>query len=320
MVVITSALIPFRIAYLDFTYIQPSWVVFDILSDIIFIIDMVITFFTSEDDKNGVLILTLKGIAQQYVKGWFAVDLLSSVPVSTIIYIIQTNKTNDYQFDDNLKFSTYNKALRVFRIFVILKTLRILRQSKIIELITSKLFLTPNVNSVIFSFAKMITLLHFIGCSWGIVAVSYQYSVRDNWMRSKTIEDDYYLERYLTSCYWGAITINAIGYGDITPTNQYEVAVNVFLMWFGVTAQSYIISRITEIYLDKKEENESVEQKINSFLKKSVVATNEQDKVLHFYKDKELSNFIFQLKRLQLNQLINILPMYLKAEFCYYIY
>jgi hypothetical protein len=64
-------------------------------------------------------------------------------------------------------------------------------------------------------------------------------------------------------------------------------------MWFGVTAQSYIISRITEIYLDKKEENESVEQKINSFFKKSIVATNEQEKVQHFYKDKELSNFIF---------------------------
>lgn len=64
MVISTSTMIPFRVAYLDYTYLEPSWVVFDILSDIIFIVDMIITFFTTEDDKNGVLILTLKGIAQ----------------------------------------------------------------------------------------------------------------------------------------------------------------------------------------------------------------------------------------------------------------
>ncbi len=95
------------------------------------------------------------------------------MPVSTIIYLISLHQSNELKFDDNIEFATYNKIFRVSRVFAILKTLRVLKQSKIIELITSKLFLTPNVNSLIYSFTKMATLLHFIGCTWGIVAATY---------------------------------------------------------------------------------------------------------------------------------------------------
>ncbi len=47
------------------------------------------------------------------------------------------------------------------------------------------------------------------------------------------------------------------------------------------------------MFLDKKDRTETVEQKINLFLKKSNVETDEQQKVIHFYRDKELQNFIF---------------------------
>jgi len=60
------------------------------------------------------------------------------------------------------------------------------------------------------------------------------------------------MERYVTSCYWAVVTMNTVGYGEISPTNMYEVTTNILLMWAGVTTQSYIMSRITELFIDKK--------------------------------------------------------------------
>ena len=53
---------------------------------------------------------------------------------------------------------------------------------------------------------------------------------------------------YITSAYWAVVTISTVGYGDITPTNFYEVVVNIFLMFIGVSMYSYIISRLTNIF------------------------------------------------------------------------
>jgi hypothetical protein len=79
-------MVPFRIAFFVDEEML-TWTVSDIMSDAIFFIDIIITFFVIEEGKDGVPIVTLKGIARRYVRGYFFFDLLSSIPISTIIYI-----------------------------------------------------------------------------------------------------------------------------------------------------------------------------------------------------------------------------------------
>jgi len=80
------------------------------------------------------------------------------------------------------------KTLKMYRIVVIMKILRIIKQSKILELITAKLYLTPAITSLINNMIRMIFLLHFIGCIWGIAAVSFQADEQNNWIRGLGLE------------------------------------------------------------------------------------------------------------------------------------
>jgi hypothetical protein len=82
----TTTMVPFRIAFFD----EESglmWTVIDIMNDFIFIIDIIITFFVIEEDAQGTAIVSLKGIAKKYIKGYFCFDLISSLPISTVVYI-----------------------------------------------------------------------------------------------------------------------------------------------------------------------------------------------------------------------------------------
>jgi hypothetical protein len=53
------------------------------LSDIFFIVDVILNFFCGYY-KEGVLILNRREIISNYLRGWFAFDLLSSFPYSFI--------------------------------------------------------------------------------------------------------------------------------------------------------------------------------------------------------------------------------------------
>ena len=81
-------MVPFRIAFQsEEEETNFSWIAIDVISDTVFVIDNIITFFVIEEASDGTPIVTLKGIAKQYIKGYFAFDLISSIPVSTFIHV-----------------------------------------------------------------------------------------------------------------------------------------------------------------------------------------------------------------------------------------
>ena len=75
--------IPLQITFQDF---QPGYLpIFDIICDLWFILDLVLSFNTGYKEK-GILHMERKQIIVNYMKGWFIFDLASSIPYSWIIY------------------------------------------------------------------------------------------------------------------------------------------------------------------------------------------------------------------------------------------
>lgn len=50
--------------------------------------------------------------------------------------------------------------------------------------------------------------------------------------------------KYIYSLYWAVSTIVTVGYGDITPRNEYEVVVTIFIELLGSALFGYLINVI----------------------------------------------------------------------------
>ena len=59
---------------------RPNLFQIDLITDILFLIDMVMNFRTTFVNADGLVILTSKKMATHYLKGWFIVDCLTAVP------------------------------------------------------------------------------------------------------------------------------------------------------------------------------------------------------------------------------------------------
>lgn len=94
-VIYITTINPIRIAFIDFdSNSQLMWLISDIISDSLLLIDIVLNFFVIEEDALGVPIITFKGIAKHYIKTYFVFDFLSAIPASTIVRVVQISLKN----------------------------------------------------------------------------------------------------------------------------------------------------------------------------------------------------------------------------------
>lgn len=104
------------------------WIIFNVVSDTFFLMDLVLNFRTGiviEDNTD--IILDPKEIKKKYLKTWFVVDFVSSIPVDYIFLIVEKGI-------DSEVYKTA-RALRIVRFTKILSLLRLLRLSRLIRYI-----------------------------------------------------------------------------------------------------------------------------------------------------------------------------------------
>jgi hypothetical protein len=82
IILVLSIAVPYRIAFED---IAPTgWFYTDTVIDFLFIIDLILNFFTAVENDHGEIIVERKKIAIIYFKSWFIIDLSSSMPITLI--------------------------------------------------------------------------------------------------------------------------------------------------------------------------------------------------------------------------------------------
>ena len=83
LLIYTATLVPYRTAFKDGsdTWEQNKGVLmFDYFIDFLYFLDLVLNFFMSFEDRDKKLETRLKEIAGNYLRSWFAPDLLSCIP------------------------------------------------------------------------------------------------------------------------------------------------------------------------------------------------------------------------------------------------
>lgn len=139
------------------------WYYIDILTDILFWLDLIITSISSYYDEEGKLVKSIKIIFMTYLKGWFAVDFLSCLPLS---YVVDGVTANNYL---DVKIIKLLKLPRLYRLFKIMRLIDMLKYLGISEMME---FFKFN-----YGFSRLLSLLisvclviHLSGCLWYYVA------------------------------------------------------------------------------------------------------------------------------------------------------
>jgi len=122
-------LLPVNIAFLS-DDLSTHWLVINGISDLFFVVDIFLNFRTGLVDPNNKdeIILDPKIIRWTYIKGWFIIDLLSSLPFDYAYFIASSTSTEQTL----LKAS---RALRILKLAKVLSLLRLLRVSRLLRYI-----------------------------------------------------------------------------------------------------------------------------------------------------------------------------------------
>ncbi|XP_026321093.1 potassium/sodium hyperpolarization-activated cyclic nucleotide-gated channel 2 isoform X9 [Hyposmocoma kahamanoa] len=123
--------------------LSTRWIAFNCLSDTIFLIDIVVNFRTGimQQDNAEQVILDPKLIAKHYLRTWFFLDLISSIPLDYIFLIF--NQVND--FSESFQILHAGRALRILRLAKLLSLVRLLRLSRLVRYVSQweEVYMSP---------------------------------------------------------------------------------------------------------------------------------------------------------------------------------
>ena len=91
----------------------------DMIFNIVFVLDIVLNFRTAVK-LDGVLIEDPRKIRNAYLKSWFLIDFLSTIPID-LIFVIGNNE------EVGTEAAQINKLLRLLRIFKLLRMMKLTR-------------------------------------------------------------------------------------------------------------------------------------------------------------------------------------------------
>lgn len=119
--------VPFKVCFIDDS--SDFQFAFDLFVDFCFMTDIVVNFFSVIEDETGSLITNRTSIARRYIKGWFFIDLFTSLPFQVL------EKIDFGVEEEDLALSTGNqKVLRLARIPRLYRLLRIFRLFKLLRI------------------------------------------------------------------------------------------------------------------------------------------------------------------------------------------
>ena len=215
-----------------------------ILIDIIYIIDLIINFFRAYQTYDEHLIRRTRKIFKHYIKTWFLCDFIQAIPYFSIFLFLgkNTNENNEI-----------NAMYYILLMIKIIKTYKMINDNSTITYISGILTKNETIDDhggMIISTLLTIFVLNLTTCLFIFIG----FNSYPNWIFKLNIQDNSYIDIYLTSVYFIIVTITTVGYGDITGDSMPEILFQILLLIIGTIAYSFIISYISNyiIKINKK--------------------------------------------------------------------
>ncbi|KAM8889986.1 potassium/sodium hyperpolarization-activated cyclic nucleotide-gated channel 1 [Synchiropus splendidus] len=222
------------------------WIIFNVVSDTFFLMDLVLNFRTGiVFEDNTEIILDPKKIKMKYLKSWFVVDFVSSIPVDYFFLIVEKGI-------DSEVYKTA-RALRIVRFTKILSLLRLLRLSRLIRYIHQweEIFhmtydLASAVMRIFNLIGMMLLLCHWDGCLQFLVPMLQDFP-SDCWVSLNKMVNDSWSELYSFALFKAMSHMLCIGYGRQAPESMSDIWLTMLSMIVGATCYAMFIGHATAL-------------------------------------------------------------------------
>ena len=270
--------------------------VFEWCVDGFFLSDMLMTFRTGipvgETVSSGAQPVSYSqlDIARVYLRAWFWIDLVASVPIDKIVAaIIGDDSGNALAF------------LQLLRLTRLVRLVRLIKLSKTVSLLEQAGVISPTMLRLAGLLFQLIFFAHLFACAWFFVGRS---SATEEgvlgWVGTYEIKQVEYAwgevgldgpppldapgaianataamrlaplplinathsQQWVSSLYWAITTLSTVGYGDIYPTNDVERFFVLIAMLFGVITFGYITSSIRQMTRNSHSKDVAVGHKL----------------------------------------------------------
>ena len=205
-------------------------IVFDVLVDICFGLDMVLTFFTAYE-KDNVMIMEHKRICKNYLKTWFAIDFMSTFPFDKIIPLLLEGIS-----PGALRSIKLVRALRLFRLLKLFRVARLNRKIKDAKIDES---IHPVVYDLLGLFFWIFIMSHVLCC--GFFYFSECDESEGDWLSCGKPD---LTSKYILSMYWTVATILSVGYGDVYLISNSGRLFSIFVIFLGAIIFGFLVSTV----------------------------------------------------------------------------
>ncbi|XP_030003370.1 potassium/sodium hyperpolarization-activated cyclic nucleotide-gated channel 1 isoform X2 [Sphaeramia orbicularis] len=240
-------ILPWGITFFEDQNTTP-WITFNVLSDTLFLMDLVFNFRTGVLGEDSHIILDPKEIRTLYLRSWFLVDFISSIPVDYIFLIVdlesRTESSDVYRTA---------RALRIVRFTKILSLLRLLRLSRLIRYIHQweEIFhMTYDLASAVVRIANligmMLLLCHWDGCMTFMVPMLQDFPP-DCWVSKNNMVNSTWHLQYSYALFMAMSHMLCIGYGAHPPEGMSDVWLTMISMVIGATCYAMFLGHATNL-------------------------------------------------------------------------
>jgi len=270
-----SIFLPLRMGFSLSTTLGEN--VLDVMLDLFFLADMVLNFRTGYiDSSTKTVVVSPSAVALKYVKGWFLLDLFSSLPVSMLSLV-----------DETLENAVFIKLLRFLKIFRISRLMRL----DFIKELEYKGILAPSFIRMMKFLVIFLFNLHLITCffwmifSEGEIDEAKLKSDRNGgWGNIPLSEVASKLSRrYVYGLYWSLVV--SLG-NDFAPEDMGQRLYSTAILIIGIFLYAIIVGSASSL-MTNLDHNAAMKKRqmddINYYMMFHKVPTHLQNKVRAYY-------------------------------------
>jgi len=251
----TATVLPFRLCFIEFRIptshpCNKDWISWEYPLDILFVVDLIITFFFSYRDSHGKEVVDPCLIARRYLSSYFVLNFIACIPFEQLDQSSGESKSNANRGLRLTRMQRMSRLIRLLRLMRLTKLMKMVGDSGVWRYVQS----LRGVRIVNF-LGALIFAVHIFACFWYVCAalhVDYKQTWvarRIVWAGSEEVAlvEKGPLEQWGNAMYFILTVFTTVGFGDMSAFTPGEIIYVCLTMVAGAVVNSLVLSEVITV-------------------------------------------------------------------------